>query len=86
MENDEGHAVNECESIITPERRRMYKGRLDRLYDKANLKRRANLHEYIIHAYFVLEIKDKKMIRRIISAVRCLVFESVTRSNPDERR
>ncbi len=81
MENSEGHAVNECEATMSPERRRMHKNKLDRLYDKADLKRRANLHEYIIHAYFVLEHRDRGLIKRIIGAVRSLVFESVTRSN-----
>jgi hypothetical protein len=81
IENYEGHAVNECEDTLSPEKRRKYKEKLGRLYGKAKLRKRANLHEYIIHAYFALELEDKSLIKRIISTVRCLVFESVTRSN-----
>jgi hypothetical protein len=81
--NDEGHGANECELILNTQKKANYRRKLDRLYNKMEYTKRKNLHEYIIHGYFVLVHRDKTMLKRVISALRSLVFDCVTRSSPE---
>ena len=81
--NIPGHAADFCEDILSSERRKHYKKRLDDVYRSMGKKVLASLHAYIIHVYFVLEHRKEKELKKAISAVRNLVFECVTRSNPE---
>jgi hypothetical protein len=81
--NAEGIDAKECEQILSIEKRAMHRRKPDRLYDKMGYTKIKNQHHYIIHEYFLLIHRDKTMLKRVIGALRCLVFDCVTRSSPE---
>ena len=81
--NITGHVANHCLEVMTRQLRNKYKTKLDELYRKMNKFTRKSLHEYILHGLFVLNGKDEKTIRKVISTLRKIVFVCVTKAGID---
>jgi hypothetical protein len=71
-ENIEGHAANDCKTILTENKRKQYMDQCKKIYKENDIKPKETLHLYLLDTYYVLEPSQFRDIRDLKKLIRLM--------------